>query len=1190
MVMTMHRLSAGAGYQYLLRQTAAGDCGRSASSDLTAYYVASGNPPSRWLGGGLAAFASSGDLAVGSIVLEPAMAFLFGQGRNPLTGEALGRAYPQFTPARDRIAARVARLPTELEGADRAAAVEAITRVELARPRPSAVAGFDHTFTPAKSVSTLWAVGDDVTRAAVHAAHRAAVEAAVGFLGDRGLFTRTGTAGCRQVGTRGLIAAAFDHWDSRAGDPNLHTHVVVANKVQEISSGRWLSIDSRALHHAVVAVSEVYDDLVADELARRLPVVWGWRHRGPRRSPGFELDGVDDALIAEFSTRTTQIDEAMTGTVAEFYAAHGRGPNRIEVSRLRQQVTRATRPEKHVRPLGDLLVAWRHRASARTGLTPEELTERVVRASHCVPVPADAVPDLVIEALAKVTTAAVVERRATWTRWNVLAEAARATRGLRMLTVADRFALLDRVAGAVLDQCVSLRATDPLVVSPSYQRDDGTSVFTRPGEDRFTHHTVLGAETRLLAAATDNTAPTVTAGRCALVISRPVARTDGHRVHLADDQVAAITAIATSGRRLDVLVGPAGSGKTTTLAALKAAWIQEHGRGSVLGLAPSSAAAAELSQALGVTCENTAKWLHESIGPGAAHRAEVLRRLTETRTAAIATRDRRRLRLLDTAVAAVRRDTARWTLRPGQLLIVDEASLAGTLALDSLLTQANAAGAKVLLVGDHAQLSAVEAGGAFALIVERSGTPALRSLWRFTHAWEAPATLALRSGQPRVVDTYLEHERVQAGPAEAMCEAAYSAWQTDTERGAAAILLAGDGRTVAALNHRAHADLVTDGLVAPDGITTADGSIIGVGDRVLTRSNNRTLRTGTGYVRNGDLWQVVAIGDDGAMTVRPLSRRSRPVTDDGPEVVLPAYYVSAHVELGYATTTHRAQGITVDTAHLLAAPGMVRENLYVGMTRGRDANHVYVAVDDVDPACDDLPDPHAAPDGRDVLTRILATSGAELSATATLAANQTAAISLHRLEPIRQTLLADAAQAHWASALAGAGLDPATVDGIVTSPACGPLFTALGRAHAIGADVPGLLARLVAGIATTETGVPVGAALRARVDDWLHTQVEDPTAIHPASPNPGPSEMTDLIAQVNRLIADRVAALTDHALTDEPSWLGALGEPPADPAAQADWLTQVAAAAARTDHERPTAITTATAVRVTPTSLEGIAR
>src|SRR5665647_2937704 len=129
-------------------------------------------------------------------------------------------------------------------------------------------------------------------------------------------------------GTRGVarspLAAcspAFDHWDSRAGDPNLHTHVVIANKVQG-PDGSWRSVDSKALHHAVVTISEVYDDLLADDLARRLPVSWGWCHRGPRRLPGFELEGVDEALMAEFSTRTTQIDEAMTGAVAGFYASH----------------------------------------------------------------------------------------------------------------------------------------------------------------------------------------------------------------------------------------------------------------------------------------------------------------------------------------------------------------------------------------------------------------------------------------------------------------------------------------------------------------------------------------------------------------------------------------------------------------------------------------------------------------------------------------------------------------------------------------------------------------------------------------------------------------------------------------------------------------------------------------------------
>ena len=187
--MTMHRLTAGAGYQYLLRHTASGDCDRSAGSDLTAYYTASGNPPGRWFGRGLDAFAADGP-ATGSHVSEPQMANLFGQGKDPATGGALGRAYRQYTPAAERIAKQVAALPSDLTGEARDAAVAAITRIELAKHTPTAVAGFDLTFTPTKSVSTLWAVADDTTQAAILTAHRAAVEQALSFL-------EIGRASCR---------------------------------------------------------------------------------------------------------------------------------------------------------------------------------------------------------------------------------------------------------------------------------------------------------------------------------------------------------------------------------------------------------------------------------------------------------------------------------------------------------------------------------------------------------------------------------------------------------------------------------------------------------------------------------------------------------------------------------------------------------------------------------------------------------------------------------------------------------------------------------------------------------------------------------------------------------------------------------------------------------------------------------
>ena len=1170
-VMGLHRLTAGAGYQYLLKHTAAGDCDRSGSQPLVAYYTESGNPPGRWLGSGLASLGDDVDtsgIKVGTVVTEGAMAHLFGAGRHPVTGDILGRSYPKVVPAAERIAAKAAKLPTDLAGAARQAALDTITRVELARTVPRAVAGFDLTFTPPKSVSTLWALGDRHTQEAVHAAHREAVEQTLTFLDERALFTRTGHAGCRQERTGGMISAAFDHWDSRAGDPNLHTHVVVANKVRG-HDGAWRSVDSRALHHAVVAASETYDALFADALSRGLPVRWTWRSRGPRRSIGLELAGTDPILLGEFSSRTTQIDEAMTARLADFYAAHGRGPNRVEVVRLRAQVTRSTRPDKKVRSLTQMVEAWRERATARTGLTPEELTGRVLRQASTPPLTSTGVPDAVIEHVAGQVLAQVMARRSTWTRWNVLAEVARTTRALTMATPADRMALLDRVADAVLSRCVSVEAPAVLAATGRYARADGSSVFDRVGEEAHTHAAVLAAEARLLAATDDTTAPTAATSA------------GDDAPNLGDDQADAVRDVLTSGRRIDVLVGPAGSGKTTTLLALRRVWEQTHGRGSVLGLAPSSTAAAQLATALGITCENTAKWLYESTGRAATTRAALLGSLHTARASALATGDLRRARTTDTALRALTGEAAVWAMRERQLVIIDEASLAATATLDAVVTQATEAGAKVLLVGDDAQLSAVDAGGAFALLVDRASPARLTSLWRFTHPWEAEATLGLRRGNARVLDAYIEHGRIHDGPSEAMLEDAYTAWSTDTERGVTSVLVAPDTATVTALNHRAHTDRVSDGQVASGGFTTHAGATIGVGDRVVTRANDRRLRVlGGGWVRNGDLWDVTALHDDGALTLtRAAVSPERRQAAAGPNVRVPGSYVIDHVEHGYATTTHRAQGITTTTAHVLAHSGMTRENLYVAMTRGRVENHVYVALDAIDPDCDALPDVHVPVDAHRVLTGILTTPGAQMSATAAIAARQDEAESLRRLDPIRRTLFADAAHTRWAEALIGAGMDAEDARALTTSPDAGALLVALGRIEALTGDPSAVLRELL-----THQGAggssEVARDLWDRAARWLDRQAADPNDLHPRTSAIGlDADGTALLAQVDQAIAARVEELTGQVLTDRPEWLTALGPEPSAPAARQAWLDALVASAARLDRapdpaSRPTLATT----------------
>jgi conjugative relaxase-like TrwC/TraI family protein len=224
--MSMARLSAGSGYRYLLRHTAAGDAARPKATSLVDYYAATGYPPGRWLGSGLAGLNDGAGIAAGSVVTEQALGVLYA-GRDPATGQPLGRPF-----ATDK----------SVDG----------------RTSRHAVAGFDLTFTVPKSVSVLWAMGDPQTRGLISQAHEQAVEDALRFVEHRVAATRTGHGGTQQLKTRGVIAAAFDHWDTRAGDPNLHTHLVIANKVQG-PDGQWRSLDGRVLHKAAVAISELYD-------------------------------------------------------------------------------------------------------------------------------------------------------------------------------------------------------------------------------------------------------------------------------------------------------------------------------------------------------------------------------------------------------------------------------------------------------------------------------------------------------------------------------------------------------------------------------------------------------------------------------------------------------------------------------------------------------------------------------------------------------------------------------------------------------------------------------------------------------------------------------------------------------------------------------------------------------------------
>ena len=1113
MTVSMRVMSAGDGYKYLLRTVAAGDGDRSLSTPLTRYYTDEGSPPGRWLGAGVAAL--GGAIQVGDQVSEPQLQLLVGMGRNPVTGDPLGLAYPAYRTVAERVEERTAALDPTLGSASSAEAVARIEAEEAARGTRRAVAGYDFTFSIPKSASVLWAVADAGTQALIADAHHAAVAEVVAFMEREVAATRTGATArdgaVAQVDVRGLIATAFDHYDSRAGDPHLHTHVVISNKVQTVLDGKWRSLDGRPMHAATVALSELHEAVFADHLTRTFGVEWEARDMGRDRNLAWAVASVPEELMVEFSSRSRHIDAEKNRLIAEYVEKHGRQPSATTIIKLRAQATLTTRPEKQVRSLADLTTEWRERASRLLGVDATSWARRVIANDAPLLLRADDIPLEAIASLGQSVVDVVGEKRSTWRRWNLTAEAARQTTGYRFASTVDREAVVGLVVDAA--EVASLRLTPPeLATSPAvFQRADGTSVFRPKHSTVFSSEVLLVSEERLLERANTTTGPTVPLA----TVERIAAKPDREGRVLGPDQAGALAKVALSGRVVDVLVGPAGAGKTTAMSALRRAWEAEHGPGSVVGLAPSAVAAQALADDLGIATENTAKWweVHQRTGQ---------------------------------------------SFRTGQLVIVDEASLAGTLSLDRISALAVEAGAKVLLVGDYAQLQSVDAGGAFSLLVhDRDDAPELVDIHRFTNPWEKTASLGLRHGRTEVIDTYMEHGRVTGGETETMIDAAYTAWRADRLAGRASVLVSDSNESVLALNQRARTDLILDGTVhGTREVELHDGTRAATGDSVITRRNDRRLRAGRSWVRNGDRWTVSDIRDDGSVTLRRAGLRW------GGSVVLPAVYAAEHLDLGYAVTSYRAQGITVDTSHVLVDASMTRENLYVALTRGRDANLAYVAIDKPD---DSHQGPHPGDNtdatARSVLFGVLQHVGAELSAHETITAEQDVWANIGQLAAEYETIAAAAQRDRWANLVNRSGLTDDEAEAAVSSPAFGALTSELRRAEANHHDIEALLPRLVRARGFSDAD-DIAAVLHDRVARATARPAGSGRArkaprliagLIPEATGTMSGELRQALAERRDLIETRADALLDTALTENQGWTKALGTPPKDVKTAATW-------------------------------------
>ena len=814
--------------------------------------------PGRWVGAGAERLA-----LLGSVTPE-SLARLFSEACHPETGEAIGRPF----------------------GVGR-----------------GAVAGYALSFSPPKSVSVLWALGGEETSAAVRAGHDAAVAAALSYLERHAAFTRRGKAGVLQVDTDGFVGAAFVHRTSRTLDPQLHTHVLLSNKVRA-ADGTWLALDGRELYGHQKAAGVLYKAALRAELAARLGVSWS-RVDGNGIA---EIEGVPTALVEHWSTRRHEVKVEAARLVAQREAALGRalsGDERAEAHQLAAYRTRGAKGDE-TRADSELRRAW-HEEAEELGFGPDGwMGEVLAGAERRGPSPA--------EALERVL-AVLEESSSTWSR-------ADATEVLACLLDHRRYADAASLHDAVEEGVATLLAlpdvlqlTAPVLAEmPAGQVcRDGFAAHIHHGAVRYSTLATLARESSVLEAAAEGTA----AGLAVLAA----------RLGLGSDQRDALERICGSGEAICCVVGPAGAGKSRMLEAARIGF-EEDGR-KVIGLAPSAMAAEVLHQEAGISSETLARFL-------------------------------------------LRANAGTEKLHAGDVVVLDEATMVRSTDLAALVRHTTAAGAKLVAVGDPAQLGAVGAGGLFRTLAHDTGAAELGTLRRFRAPWEASALLRLRARDATILATYVAHGRIVGADRDRANELAFRSWVERRAQGRAVLVMASDHETVDALALRARAALVAAGEVEPDGLR-AGRQLVGVGDEIVSLKNERRLvASGGAWVRNGDRWRVAQRSADGSLEVVHAGGHGT--------VRLPSAYVAEHVALAYVLTVHKAQGTTVDEAVVVVDKTMTAEQLYVAMSRGRDRNQAVVVCE----APDTGHGRFATPTPAQVLARVLQRQGTEMSATETL--------------------------------------------------------------------------------------------------------------------------------------------------------------------------------------------------------------
>jgi conjugative relaxase-like TrwC/TraI family protein len=845
---------------------------RELATDHEQYLSGHGESPGRWSGAAASSLGLQGEAS-------PAGFQAMFEGRHPTTGELLGRPHGR-----------------------------------------NAVPAFDMVLRPTKSVSILYGLGDAATGRAVLAAHHAGLAEAVAYL-DAHLGARRGHGGVQHVSGQGLLAVGFDHRTSREGDPLLHTHLVIANRVQG-PDGRWTALDGRDLYRHRLAADAIYRATYQRQLSRTLGVEWTPADTYGNR----ELQGIPRGLIRGFSKRTGQIDQA----VQELVADGGERTPRL----VKWAVHTTRKPKEHETP-DTLYGRWRTEAAER-GHDPDSLvravTGRTLNRQQDWTVSDEATGQL-FDRLAG--PEGLTATASTFARPDVLVAlgAGLTSAGrVELEALADRF-LAERAVSVVADRALE--------------------------ERRWSTPDLLAVEHRLVTTATGRT------GEQTAVVSHEAVR-EALAAHwtAGADQRAMVRDVCQGGHGVALVVGRAGTGKTFALGIARHAWQLDGYR--LLAAAPTGIATLSLQ---GEGFEDVAT--------------------------------------CDQLLADL--DRGHEQLDPRTVLVVDEAGMLGSRKLGRLLEHAHQAQAKVVLVGDDRQLAAIDAGGGFRALRLRLGASELTENRRQHQAWEREALDLVRSGLvEEAVAAYQAHDRVVAADSKpaatlALLQHWWAAWQqADHDPAQEVIVLAARRTEVDRLNTACQELLAARGRLGAERLQVEDRQLA-IGDRVVC-GHNAISELG------------VANGSRGTITA--LDPRARSLTirldgTDGREVSLPRSYLDGRgggernrrVDLAYATTGHRAQGLTRGRA-LVRLTGTEDVNwLYVQLSRARHDTRLYAVVGPEPQGAGelDLPDRNQ-PDGYLQLAQALSRAGGQTLAIDTPTSPDLQHLSIRELRAERDRL------------------------------------------------------------------------------------------------------------------------------------------------------------------------------------------